>query len=200
MEFARKFRLVPADRDQEFIEEHLSDLDKQIQSILKRKINDDEKAKLYAQLLQKFVSFPDVNSVQAPKEQVPEESPENTFDAEKEILNSAPVKHKKTASKIIQFFKEHNISWNQDKEIIMDKETIPGSDIVEIVNFLLRDKIKKPNGYEEFNEKLQSQNFPQHLMKNKYLSDFKMLYAKPKLAPKRKLLSRNLTSEKWLKL
>ena len=61
MEFARKFRLITADRDQEFAEKHLSDLAIQIQSILKRKIGDDEKAKLYTQILQKFVTFPDVN-------------------------------------------------------------------------------------------------------------------------------------------
>ena len=63
MDLVKKYKLIPIDRYHEFSEEHLSELDKQIQNILKKKINDDEKAKLYAQALQKYVTFPSVNAM-----------------------------------------------------------------------------------------------------------------------------------------
>lgn len=70
MEFARKFRLVPADRDQKFADEHLSYLDKQIQTIFKTKLRNVKKARLYTQILQKFVSFSDVNTVKTPDDEL----------------------------------------------------------------------------------------------------------------------------------
>lgn len=77
MEFARKFRLVPADGDQKFADEHLSYLDKKIQTIFKTKLRNVEKARLYTQILQKFVSFSDVNSVKTNDDELlPEKFPQ----------------------------------------------------------------------------------------------------------------------------
>lgn len=73
MEHSKKFALVPVDRMQQFEDEHLSELDLQIQNILKKKIEDDEKAKLYVQALQKYVIFPNVNSVKPLTEEKPEQ-------------------------------------------------------------------------------------------------------------------------------
>jgi hypothetical protein len=72
MENSKKFALVPFDQMQQFEQEHLSELDIKIQQILQRKIDDDEKAKLYIQTLQKYVIFPNVNAVK-PHEEHPTE-------------------------------------------------------------------------------------------------------------------------------
>ena len=69
MEHARKLLLLPSDKEHQFFEEHLSNLDKQIQDILKKNMNDNEKAKLYVQALQKYVIFQSVNSGTPPNEQ-----------------------------------------------------------------------------------------------------------------------------------
>ena len=102
MDLVKKYRLVPLDQHQEFSNEHLSDLDKQIQDILKKKISDDEKAKLYAQALQKYVTFPNVNAVKPILEE--EENVDDSIVMENTILDSVPVKHKKNCCKNVRFF------------------------------------------------------------------------------------------------
>ena len=189
MDLVKKYRLVPLDQHQEFSDEHLSDLDKQIQDILKKRMNDDEKAKLYAQALQKYVTFPNVNTM---KPNVEEEPSVNSADIESKILNSVPVKRKNTAVKILDFLKQHEISWSPNKELKQNNSVIPGSDILQLINFLVRDRTRKPAGFEEFKQILDMKNFPQDFIKNKYLTDEKTvtkmnhsptarsLYAKPK--------------------
>ena len=190
MDLVKKYRLVPLDHHQEFSNEHLSDLDKQIQDILKKKISDDEKAKLYAQALQKYVTFPNVNAMK-PDIVEQEEHVENSADIESKIMASVPVKHKKTAAKILDFLKLHEISWSQNKELMLKNNVIPGSDIIQLINFLLRDRSIKPAAFEEFKEILYMKNFPQDLIKNKHLidvkpmiknksSNVKTMYARPK--------------------
>lgn len=194
MEHSKKFALVPVDRMQQFEDEHLSELDLQIQNILKKKIEDDEKAKLYVQALQKYVIFPNVNSVKPHTEEKPEQqiSKEN-IKIEKKILESVPVKYKSTAQNILDFLKQHKISWSQRKEVLIDNKVIPGSDIIQLVNFLLRNRTQRPAAFEEFNEHLTINNFPSDFIKNNYLTNLKTMYAKPKV-------KRLLPTKKWLKL
>lgn len=199
MEHSKKFALVPLDRIQQFEEEHLGDLDKQIQHILKRKINDSEKAKLYIQILQKYVSFPDVNAVKHQEqttEQIIDQTPEKTFDIETEVLKSVPAKHKNTATRIMEFLKRHEISWNHNKEVKLDNEFIPGSNIVQFINFLLRNRARKPFAFDQFKEKIKFHHLPQEFIKNNYLTDLKTMYAKPKTVSGRRKLSFN----NWLNL
>lgn len=190
---------MPIDRMHQFEDDHLSDLDSQIQRILKMKKDDEEKSKLYVQALQKFVTFPHVNCVHPVSEigddvQNEKKSSENHSDIENELMQSVPVKHKGTAHRIIHFFKKNKISWNQSRELTASNNSIPGSDVIELVNFLLRYRTRKPHGFEEFKEILNMNNFPKDFIKNKNLTDVKTLYAKP--TNKRK----NISSSTWLKL
>ena len=183
MDLVKKYKLVPIDQQQEFSSEHLSDLDKQIQDILKKKINEDEKAKLYVQILQKYVTFPNVNTIKPNLEEEEEkkENTENSADIESKILDSVPVKHKITAAKILDFFKQHNISWNQNKELKQNNNFIHGSDIIQLVNYLLRDRARKPVAFNEFKEILNMKHFPHDFIKNKYLMDEKSTIKKKSL-------------------
>ena len=115
-------------------------------------------------------------------------------------MKSVPVNHKKTASKIIEFLKQNEISWNQHKEVKLNNKVIPDSNIVELINFLLRNRIKKPDAFEDFKEKLIIHDFPQDFIKNKYLifkknhsPIVKAMFAKPKT---RKFS----VNSKWIKL
>lgn len=207
MEHAKKFQLVSLDRLQQFEDEHLSELDKKIQEILKRKqIDDSEKAKLYTQVLQKYVSFPNVNAVKISEKNPtePELSPEKksevpldkNLNIEDKILHSAPVKQKNTAKRIIDFFKQNNISWTDNREIILNNNIIYGTNVVQLVNYLLRNKKERPSAFDEFQEFLNIKNFPQEFVKNKHLNKIKTMYAKPPIRKKAKpAIKRN-----WLKL
>ena len=196
MDLIKKYRLIPIDQHQEFSSEHLSDLDRQIQDILKKKINDDEKAKLYAQALQKYVTFPSVNAVKPNllEEEEQKEKIKNSADVERKILDSVPAKYKFIAQKITNFLKEHRISWTPTKELSVNNEVIAGSDVVELINFLLRSRTRKPIGFEKFQEILTYNNFPQDFIQNTYLNNVKTMYARPN--PKRK----TVIQRKWLKM
>lgn len=194
MEHSKKFALVPVDRMQQFEDEHLSELDLQIQNILKKKIEDDEKAKLYVQALQKYVIFPNVNSVKPLTEEKPEQqTSKDNIKIEKKIIESVPVKYKSIAQNILDFLKQHKISWSQRKEVLIDNKIIPGSDIIQLINFLLRNRTQRPAAFEEFNEHLTINNFPSDFIKNNYLTNLKTMYAKPKV-------KRLVPTKKWLKL
>lgn len=216
MEHSKKYALVPVDRIQQFEDEHLSELDLQIRNILKKKIEEDEKAKLYIQALQKYVTFPNVNNVKPfiekqPEQQISEDTikienqilknipvknksiAHNTLDIENKILESVPVKYNSIAQNILDFLKKHKISWSERKEVLIDNKILPGSDIIQLVNFLLRNKARKPAAFEEFNEHLTINSFPSDFIKNNYLTNLKTMYAKPKV-------KRLVPTKKWLKL
>ncbi|GBN07491.1 hypothetical protein AVEN_161198-1 [Araneus ventricosus] len=66
MEYDKKFILVPNDQISKHVatEETLSELDREMSAILKnKKISDDEKVKLYMQVLQKRLNILDHNNV-----------------------------------------------------------------------------------------------------------------------------------------
>lgn len=194
MEHSKKFALVPVDRMQQFEDEHLSELDLQIQNILKKKMEEDEKAKLYIQTLQKYVIFPNVNSVKPLIEQEPEQQiSEDNIKIENKILESVPLKYKSIAQNILDFLKKNKISWSERKEVLIDNKIIPGSDIIQLVNFLLRNRTRRPAAFEEFNEHLTMNDFPSDFIKNNYLTNSKTMYAKPKV-------KRLAPTKKWLKL
>jgi hypothetical protein len=210
MEHGKKFALIPVDRMQQFEDEHLSVLDSQIQHILKRKNTDDhEKAKLYIQILQKYVTFPDMNATSPSEEIIPTSSAENNYDKEKHsektskyvedikyrILESVPAKYQKQAQKIIRFLEQHNISWSKDKELLQNGISIPGSKVDELINFLLRNRMRRPYAFDQFQEILNHYDFPQDFIKNAYLNGKKTMYAKPKSSKRGKRSSNN-----WLKL
>lgn len=195
MEFARKFVLVPADRDQEFADDHLSNLDNQIQDILKMKMDDDEKAKMYIQDLQKFVTFPNVNLSKPIEKQSLEENTVDKIDVEKNVTDSVPVKYTNIAKKIMNFLKDHQITWTPSLELVVNNNVIDGSNLEHLINFLLRNKSQRPAVFDRFQELLTIINFPKNFIKNKYLTPVKTMYAKPN--PKRK---KNLSPIKWLKM
>ncbi|GBN67378.1 hypothetical protein AVEN_149571-1 [Araneus ventricosus] len=136
MEHSKKFVLVPEDRVKNFAIEHLSELDRQMKSILlNNKIDDSEKITLYLQILQKFVNFrlPQERSenieieeegIVSEKETVVENKEKDisiedskpisqdrvkqeSENIEGEIERAAPKKFKHLTSKIINFFQEN---------------------------------------------------------------------------------------------
>lgn len=184
MDHAKKFILMPMDRAQHFSEEHISELDQEMQTILSRKMSDPEKAKLYLQVLQKFVKFPEMNQAK-PVTQEPEISDSHPPDIKKDVTESAPVKHKKVAKNILLFLESRPdvFSWTPAKELVLHGNILPHTNIEVLISHLIRNKKLKPLGFDQFQSALKETNFPESFVKNTHLHEKqlqqKKLYALP---------------------
>lgn len=200
MEKSKRYVLVPEERLQHFAEDHLSDLDKQLHAILIQKgLSDDEKSTLYLQVLQKFVKFP-VPAMQ-PETPVEKESPpekenppelsvkeettnETPFNIEKDVMRSVPIQNRNLAHDLLQFLREHrdSVSWTPQKHLVINGQAIPRTNIVELINFVLRKKKKGPRAHALFINVLKQLNVPANVIVNPYLITEKkkkpVLYAK----------------------
>ncbi|GBM79339.1 hypothetical protein AVEN_32953-1 [Araneus ventricosus] len=117
MEYAKKFILVPNDQISKHVptEDTLSELDREMSTILKNKgLSDDEKVKLYMQVLQKRLNTSDHNNVvqetisEAASTQHTEEKQdlvEKSDLMEHLILESAPKNLKSNTRNILNYFK-----------------------------------------------------------------------------------------------
>ena len=141
---------------------------------------EDTKATMYAQQLQR------VNQL---KNQVvrPEPSPvqmithtEQTMTSEsdtseqlsatdKQIIYSVPKTMQNRAKLLIQKLKDHTdvISWNDNGELVLDRSTIPNSNIVDLVNDVMRKrKGFKPEHSSTFAKALAKINVPEDYVRN----------------------------------
>lgn len=203
MEHAKKYFIVPEERLKHVSEQHLSELDRQMHHLLKQhELSDHEKAVLYLQILQKYVTFhlPQLETekekksnekmkksdekveenqqLDPPKIIVKEEDEFKTI--ENEIVEAAPLKWRSTARNIINFIQNHEdvITWTPSKEMVINGKVVANTNMVNLISHLLRDRKQKPVGYEKFNDALINVKFPEILVKNKYLKKKKMLFAK----------------------
>lgn len=204
MENSRKYVLVPEERLQNFGEEHFSQLDKELHAILKRKgLSDEEKSTLYLQVLQKFVKFPGLQvlhpetSIDRPHDPIPTIKEEKavdgsfgmdagkpTWDIEKDLILKTQNK-KKVALNLLKFIREqsHGLSWTPEKNIIVKGQVLKRTNIVNLINYVIRSVKKKPKGSTEFVNVLRELNVPSNLIQNVYLNsttkNVKSIFAKP---------------------
>lgn len=182
MDHAKKFILMPMDRSQQFSEDHVSELDQQMRTILSKKMPDSEKATLYQQVLQKFVKFPEVNEVQ-PATQKPEIVLNDPPDITEDVTKSAPVKHKKVVKDIMLFLKNHSdvFSWTPENELVLNGNTLSHTNVKDLISHLIRNKKSKPLGFDQFQSALGRNNFPESFVKNTHLQKKQQqkLYALP---------------------
>ncbi|GBM14173.1 hypothetical protein AVEN_60991-1 [Araneus ventricosus] len=116
MEYAKKFILVPNDQISKHVptEETLSELDREMSAILKNKgISDDEKIKLYMQVLQKRLNILDHNNIvkeTISEAQHTEEEKQDLVEKsdlmEHLILESAPKNLKSNTRNILNYLKK----------------------------------------------------------------------------------------------
>ncbi|GBM10053.1 hypothetical protein AVEN_106892-1 [Araneus ventricosus] len=161
MEYAKKMILIPEERA-DFVG-HLSNLDSQMQEILRRKdLPESQKANQYLQMLQKFVKIQhpqqektDINENQETEiqenkefETVPEEEDSVTA----KIYKEAPARYFSTAKNILDFLKANNtiLTWTPEGEIVYEGQSLPRTNIVKLVGDLLRNRKKSPPGFKEF--------------------------------------------------
>ena len=167
----------------------LKSLDSEMGDILSSKqLDDDEKAKLYNQVLQRYLTYYDQrkgqplhvkltapNPVETPKpeenEKVKElEKPEATPTAvEQEVIKSVPKIYKAGARQLLDKIKENTemLHWNDKGELMYENKVIPGSHLVDLINDTLRHrKGFEPVGWSVFARGLARMNVPENLVRN----------------------------------
>lgn len=168
----------------------LTKLDTEMEDILASKqLGDEEKARLYNQVLQRYLTFYDqrkdqplhvkVTSTATPVEahnqhmgMEPQEStPEETMPSavEQEVLKSVPKMYKAGARQLLDKIKGNPevLHWNDKGELMYEDKAIPGSHVVDLVNDILRHrKGFEPVGWSVFARGLARMNVPENLVRN----------------------------------
>ena len=169
----------------------LRTLDNEMSDILSSKELDDEaKAKLYNQVLQRYLTYYDqrkgqplhvklttVKPTETPKpeeseKQVEIPSPEKsqiTTAVEQEVMKSVPKIYKNGARQLLDKIKENRdvLDWNDKGELLYENKPINGSHVVDLVNDMLRHrKGFSPVGWSVFARGLARMNVPENLVRN----------------------------------
>ena len=202
MEHTKKYFLVLQERLSQFVYDQLSESDGLMHDILKKtNLQTAEKVTLYQQALQKCVKFPvpqqsdkylqndkemqsDKNLKEDMKIEFRETSEETikveSDDVEQEMVKSVPSKFQRTVKEIIDFMRQPKLSvfWTPDKELVLNGKVLKNTNIVALTTHFVRDRKRKPPGFEKFYETLMKNKLPPIYVKNKYLQS-KSLFAKP---------------------
>ena len=157
-------------------------LDGEMKTVLDRNdTSQDEKAKLYSQILENYLHFKGKRNVEVTKlvpvafvgdaaTSVPSTreviSKDQNIGAIVEIL---PKTLQSKAKMILEKIKDNPqvLSWNEKGELKYQGETVPNTNITNLVSDSLRHrKNNKPNGFELFTKGLQQINLPEDLVRN----------------------------------
>jgi hypothetical protein len=160
MENVKKYVLVDPRFSQPTIQQRaLNALDTQISNILQSDEPDDIKVNKYVSALKMHKSYS-----AEPKEDI-----DHTDRLEKDILESVPANQSHKAKRILKRFKSQKESTlTKDGQLVYRQETIPKSDIIELINDVLSSKAKHPPpGWEAFASSLKEANVPEDIINNK---------------------------------
>lgn len=144
-------------------------LDKNMNDIINREdLPTDERLKLYDQALNRYLH---VHDEFRPKP-VTDSKPDPVVQQEpsdpiaNEVLASVPKTMKGKAELLLNKMKTSpDITWNEKGELKFKGETVHGSNVVDLVNDVLRKrKYFNPQGWETFGEALREANVPQDLI------------------------------------
>ena len=152
-------------------------LDNQMETILKDESRPtDEKARQFSQHLQRYLTMYDKTKTpnQIVEQPMVTDSEQETLSpiithAEQDILETVPPSFKTRAQNLLKKLKSHpdEVSWDSKSQLILNGKTLPGTNIVDLVNDAIRPRKNfTPRGYEEFVQGLAQINTPEDLVKN----------------------------------
>lgn len=159
----------------------LSDLDREMDSVLKNEtLSADEKVKLYSDVLERYRRYntqrlhPDPVKVEMVKPKGEEEEKAKVSSGMEdpvieEIVESVPQTFRRRAFLLAKKIKaSENMSWNENGELIFRGNLIPGTNMVDLVNDVLRKRKgrRDPPGHDEFVTGLRSNNVAKELIGN----------------------------------
>lgn len=178
MEHAKKFVLVPEQNLNKHIPsvERMSEFDMEMNKILKSTLSEKEKVRQFYDVLQKKMNMENFNSGISPQEKDDEKSilPIILQDPPLKslILESVPKPMRKNTANILNVLQTHPdiIQWNKNGEILIHKELIPKSNIVDLIHLLFSKTFKPIQGIEQFMNALVELNIPRNYIKNTTLN------------------------------
>ncbi len=145
----------------------MSSLDDRLKDVLsKSHVSEDAKVKEYNQTLQRYLTYEDKYLSPHPSTStVSTPSVEDQW--EKDILASVPINAKKKAQLLLNRIKASGgtMSWNAQGELLVKGQPVVGSNILDLVNDVLRKRQHfNPRGWEQFAQALRDTNVPQDLI------------------------------------
>ncbi|KXJ07349.1 hypothetical protein AC249_AIPGENE14792 [Exaiptasia diaphana] len=158
----------------------MSKLEKELSSLLSRKdLPDDEKMKLYEQIMQKYLEFnkqrheevevtapsqsPDTNTRSDPQK-------ERQQIVEEEILDSIPRSSRSKAQRLLNRLKQNQnvLYFNTNGEMVYDGKPVSGTNIVDLIRDVMTDRKNfSPSNRELFSRGLARVNIPLDWIGNK---------------------------------
>lgn len=156
--------------------ESVRDMDEHMRNILDRSdLHVDEKAQLYQQTLMKYLNR--VNQfrhqplgtveLKSPSSLPPWSPPPHEQQTmRKEVLHSVPKTLKKKAERLLDHIERNpDLAWNPRGEIEYQGQRIPDTNVVDLINDILRKRQQfTPKGWETFATALRQSNVPQDLV------------------------------------
>ena len=168
----------------------LKNLDNEMSDILSSKeLEDEAKAKLYNQVLQRYLTYYDqrkgqplhvklktpkpveTSNPEKSKESTEEPAPEKSVSTavEEEVMKSVPKIYKNGARQLLDKMKENRdlLAWNDKGELVYENKPINGSHVVDLINDTLRHrKGFEPVGWSLLARGLARMNVPENLVRN----------------------------------
>ena len=129
-------------------------------------LSEAEKSQLYGQTLHKFKTAHQKalkeTSLFSPSD--PSSSKMNQL-----VIDSVPSTMKRKAQLLVSLLKNNpNVSWEDDGTVKLYGKSIPGSNIIDLVNDVIRHrKGSEPTGWQAFAEGLRDMNIPQDVIGNR---------------------------------
>jgi hypothetical protein len=156
----------------------VNEIDSDMQDIIRRQdIPIDEKAKLYDQNLQRYLTYYDkrmnkprrvnvmhTDQTEEPQGEQPREETEPSDEIETDIMDSVPATMKSRARQLIKKLKSNKdvIGWNEQGQMVFKGRSVPSTNIVDLVNDSLRQRKNfNPDGWELFSKVLGNLNVPE---------------------------------------
>ena len=150
---------------------HLSALDTHLREVLANKmLPDDQKAKLYGQILDRYNSVRDQHLGHSP---VPVANDPPPLSPNVNVCANLHSRYTNKARGLFDHLKQlPGMRWNEKNEMIYNDRVIPGSNLIDLVHTYVkpgRRGAAKPAGWHEFGQALLTNNVPRTLITNKHL-------------------------------
>lgn len=157
------------------IQKQLSELDREMKTVLESNINDNEKVYRYNQVLQRFLNYygklhePTLDSEENTKKT-------NTLDEEsankikEQVLRLTPSTLRTKANEILNRVKDSNhLSWDSKGQLLINNIPVEHSNMVDLVNDVIRSRKNTipPLGWKDFAREIKSLNLPEELIGNR---------------------------------
>ena len=84
------------------------------------------------------------------------------------IIQSLPITYRNSGRALLDFFKEHCIEFDDKNQLVLNGETVPGTQITDLVHDLVRfrQSVDPPHGFYQLAEALAGLNVSRELIKN----------------------------------